>query len=209
MQDEALSVDTDKSLYRAGEPIRVRLTSSVPDAVAFVDVTSGPTLLTTRRVRLRNGVKEFTLPYLPSFQDEIAINASFPLPGDSSRDYPIAAARAVVYPADDDLEVDVRTDHREYRPGDEVKMDVGVRTPDGAGADSVLGVTAMDSAVLERQRTEEDFSGNPNERARFWSAFWWIGCPTPSSPVSNGRIWHASTYRSACRRTSTSSRRCC
>src|SRR5262245_18102638 len=71
----ATRVETDKTLYRAGEPIKTRLTSNSPEVNWIVDLMRGSRLLTTRAVRLNQGAAEITFPYNQEFGDELMIMA--------------------------------------------------------------------------------------------------------------------------------------
>ena len=77
-------VETDKTLYRAGEPIIASITSSLPDEKVIVDLIRNRMSFSSQRVRLRNGRGSVTFPYKPEFKDIITIAAYPAFPKDIS-----------------------------------------------------------------------------------------------------------------------------
>ena len=159
--DAALRVETDKTLYRAGEPVRVRVSSNRPGLTVFVDAASESRVVASAAVRLKGGRAEVTLPYNENFKDAVTVSAvSTDASGDGYNDY-TAAARTVVFPRNRELKLDVRTGRSVYRPGEEAEADFSVRDPDGRGVEGALGVVVFDKAVEERARTDAEFSAAP------------------------------------------------
>src|SRR4029453_11509112 len=111
------------------------ITSTISDTVAFVDIGNGPVVLRSIRVPLGDGAKSIVIPYEPGFRGEVGIVVSLPGIKGEYDDYPVAASRTVVFPSDDELRVDARADRKEYRPGDEARVDFSVRTSDGRYAE--------------------------------------------------------------------------
>ena len=69
-------------------------------------------------------------------------------------------SHTVLFPHDTSLKIDVHMSKTTYRPGEEARADLHVDTPDGDSAKSALGLTVVDKAVEERERTDEDLSSN-------------------------------------------------
>jgi hypothetical protein len=154
----AMRVETDKTLYRAGEQIKARLTSNSPRANWIVDLARGSRLLATRVVQLKDGRAEISFPYNQEFGDELMIVA-YPVFTDDYDSWNSAGVARVLYPRDRELKLDVKFDLASYRPGDEARADLRVLTPQGRGAESALGVVVFDKAIEERARTDQEFNG--------------------------------------------------
>jgi A-macroglobulin complement component/alpha-2-macroglobulin family protein/carboxypeptidase family protein/MG2 domain-containing protein/A-macroglobulin receptor/macroglobulin-like protein len=154
----AMRVETDKTLYRTGEPIKARLTSDSPRANWIVDLMRGSRLLATRAVQLKGGRAEISFPFEQEFGDELMIVA-YPAFSDGYETWNSAGVARVLYPRDRELKLDVKFDQASYRPGDEAGADLRVLTPQGRSVESALGVVIFDKAVEERSRTDQEFGG--------------------------------------------------
>lgn len=152
-----LRVETDRSLYRAGEPLKVSITGSEPELKLSVDVAREGSVISSQIVEMHDGRAQLLIPYNEEMRDEVTVLAySF-----SGRDPDNMAygARTVLFPRDRDLRLDVRMGQESYRPGEEAHASFSVRTPEGHAAESALGVIVFDRAVEERARTDEEFGG--------------------------------------------------
>jgi hypothetical protein len=154
----AMRVETDKTLYRAGETVKARLTSNSPRTNWIVDLMRGSRLLATRAVQLKETHAEITFPFNQEFSDELMIVA-YPAFIDDYDSYNSAGVARVLYPRDRELKLDVKFDQVSYRPGEEARADLRVLTPQGRAAESALGVVIFDKAIEERARTDQEFSG--------------------------------------------------
>jgi hypothetical protein len=153
--DDLRFVETDKAIYRTGEPIIASITSSVPDENVIVDLVRESNVITSQRLRLRNGRGSVTFPYTSDFKD-ILIVAAYPA---FAKDLGTVEAHAVLYPRNVELQVNVQTPQTTYRPGENAHVKLNVRGPEGRGAESALGVIVLDKAVEERFRTMQEFGG--------------------------------------------------
>jgi hypothetical protein len=154
----AMRVETDKTLYRAGEPIKARLTSNSPRANWIVDLMRGPRLLATRGVRLKDGRAEVAFPFDQEFGGELMILA-YPAFIDDYDAWNSAGVAKFLYPRDSELKLDLKFDQASYRPGAEARADLRVLTPQGRTVESALGVVVFDKAIEERARTDQEFRG--------------------------------------------------
>lgn len=153
-----MRVETDKALYRAGEPIKSRLISDSPHADWIVDLMRGYRLLATRAVQLKDGHAEITFPFNQEFSDGLMIVA-YPAFSEDHDNWGSAGVAKVLYPRDRELKLDVKFDQVSYRPGDEARADLRVLTPQGSAAESALGIVIFDKAIEERARTDQEFNG--------------------------------------------------
>ncbi|HEX8185101.1 MAG TPA: MG2 domain-containing protein, partial [Blastocatellia bacterium] len=150
-------VETDKLLYRPGEPIKVSVTSTVPEMVVAVDLAQEGKVIRSEMVRVSAGRAALVFPYDRQFDGVLSI-AAYSYGGlDTNRyTYPFDS-RAVMYPRDRDLKLDMQLNEASYRPGEEARVNFRVLAPDGNAASSTLGVVVFDKAVEERARTDQEF----------------------------------------------------
>ncbi|MBC8032194.1 MAG: carboxypeptidase regulatory-like domain-containing protein [Pyrinomonadaceae bacterium] len=153
-----IRVETDKVLYRRGDPIRVSVTASKPEMNMVVDVARESHIIESRTLSLHDGAATFTLAYRPEFQDELSISV-YSRTSEYSDYYHPFGSRTVLFPRNRDLNVELRLDHPAYKPGESATVDFRVFAPDGRPADSALGIVIFDQAVEERARTEREFGG--------------------------------------------------
>jgi hypothetical protein len=154
--DTAIRVETDKTIYNAGEPVRAEITSNVSDRTLVVDVLRDNAVISSRTVRLRGGRAELFIPYRKEFRDEMVV-AAYTLSDYGDDDRTERSARAVLFPHARALQFDVRLDRREYKPGDDARAEVRVRDASGREVESALGAVITDRAVEERERTDREF----------------------------------------------------
>ena len=156
-----IRVETDRTLYRAGDTLQARITANRPDLAVIVDVARDLQVVRSEIVRLTNGQALVTLPYNSDFRDRLTIAASAEEDTEQPRGsyYPgyVTGRRTVLYPRDRELKLDVRMGQDTYRPGEEGSADLTVRTPDGRAVESALGIVVLDKAVEERARTNQEF----------------------------------------------------
>lgn len=156
-----IRVETDKTLYRAGEPIAVELSSNYARAGIVVDASVDDRIVFSKTVRLSGGRASLVFPYSDEFRDAVRLSATSTEPNDEdaaddeSYSY---GTRTVVFPRDRELKLDVRMSQAKYRPGEDAVAQLAVRSADGRRAEGALGVVVFDKAVEERARTDEEFS---------------------------------------------------
>jgi hypothetical protein len=150
--EDEVRVETDKSLYRPGEPIVVSITSTVSNLRAVVDVGREAIVLSSQTVRLHDGQAQLTIPYRPEFKDRLTIAAYADFTDASG----MLSRRSVLYPRNHDLKIEAQPIAATYRPGDEATIGFRVRGAGGQTA-SALGLAIVDKAVDERFRTDGEF----------------------------------------------------
>jgi uncharacterized protein YfaS (alpha-2-macroglobulin family) len=157
--EKVVRIETDKTLYRAGEPILVELTAVGTDTVISVDLIKDRKIIRSKSVRPRNGRAFVVFPYSEEFKDKLTIAAYNRIESDSSYLEPLGS-RSVLYPEDQNLKLDLQTGRSTYRPGEEVRAKFQVRSSNGQELESALGVVVFDRAVEERSRTDQEFAGH-------------------------------------------------
>ena len=163
---ETVRVETDKALYRAGEPFTAFVTSTVPDQTVVIDVVRDSSVIRSQRVKLRDGRGSAVFPYRPDFNDRLTIVAY----GDSAYWGHDINSDTILYPRPQELDVKVRPSQTTYQPGEDAQVNLSVRSPEGLFAESALGVVVFDKAVEERFRTAQEFgSSSPGINASLQS----------------------------------------
>ncbi|HKS28109.1 MAG TPA: MG2 domain-containing protein [Pyrinomonadaceae bacterium] len=157
--DAEVRVETDRAVYRPGEPVRAFITSNRENAVVFVDVTSEGKVIRSEGVRLEAGRGSITFPYAKDFDGKLSVVASFyEKPENRYSDGEVSGRRVILYPRDRELKLDVKLGQATYRPGEEAEAALSARASDGRSLESVFGVVIFDKAVEERARTDREFS---------------------------------------------------
>lgn len=172
LRDEpSLRVATDKTIYRAGEPIEVTLTSSERDASALLEVSRDSVVLHSEVVRVRGGRATVTLPWGKELTDRLMLTAYYD--SNSEDDDFVMGRRTILFPRNRELRLGLQSNHKEYRPGEDAQFTFRVRDPEGRSAASALGVVVFDKAVEERARTDQEFG----DRGRYSSdeLLRWLG----------------------------------
>lgn len=155
---KTVRVETDKTLYRPGEGFTALVTSNVSEETVFVDVLRDSSVIRSQRVKLQDGRGSAFFAYRPEFKDQLTIFAY----GDSSNREREIAARSILYPYPQELDVKMRTSQDSYQPGEEASVNLSVHSPEGQLAESALGVVIFDKAVEERFRTAQEFGSRPS-----------------------------------------------
>jgi uncharacterized protein YfaS (alpha-2-macroglobulin family) len=155
---DQLRMETDKSLYRPGDPILLAISSSVSDLTAVVDITREASVLSSQRVHLHGGRASITIPYKSEFKDKLTIAAY----ADFAEAQSMISTRTILFPRDQDLKVEAHAGAKNYRPGDEARFDLRIRGPRGEPAEAALGLVIVDKAVDERYRTDQEFGSRAN-----------------------------------------------
>ncbi|MBI1749221.1 MAG: carboxypeptidase regulatory-like domain-containing protein [Acidobacteria bacterium] len=168
-----IRVETNKALYRAGEPVEVRLAAREPRLGVVVDLVREGEVVASQTARLRQGRAFLVFPPNEKFEDNIivATYALGPSPSDEDDDRQAIGSRTVLFHRDRELKLNVRLAQSTYRPGEDVRADFRVRAPGGGAVESALGVAVVDKAVEERARTDREFGarfGFFNGFGDFW-----------------------------------------
>ncbi len=137
-----LTIHSDRTLYRPGEPIVVEIHSAVPDQAVMLETYADYHLVAARAVTLRGNDARVTLPFLPAYQREVSVLAST-----GSAESAVRAERDVLYPSAAGVKLDVRLSKAVYAPGKDAAADIRVTDLAGKPVESALGVVITDKAV--------------------------------------------------------------
>jgi hypothetical protein len=157
-----IRIDTDKNLYKPGESIEVQLFSPGRELSAVVEATQNSEVIASRTVRIRHGHAAVEFAGSDKFQGVVNIVAyAFEVgPEANDRMEAIVGDRAVLFPKDRELKIDLKLSKPVYRPGEEATGQVRVSGADGKAKKSALGFMVVDQAVAEREQTDRDFGGS-------------------------------------------------
>lgn len=182
-----IRLETDKSLYRAGESIKATITASEARMKLIVGVWKGEAELRSQAVELHDGQVRLTIPYSADFDAGVTLLAYAAPDAESGYYYRVpAAARKVIYPRERDLRLNVELSQPSYKPGDDAHADFSVRAPGGQPVESALGVVVFDKAVEERARTDREFGSNYG----FYGAYYYLsGYTGEVSGISQGDLF--------------------
>lgn len=151
-----LRVETDKTIYREGEPVNVEFTSDAERLSGIADVSVGGRVVYSKPVRLSGGRASLVIPYSSEFRDAVNISVtSADFYGEDEDEFG-EGSRTVVFPRDRELKLDVRMSQAKYQPGDDAVAQLALRTATGRRAEGALGVVVFDKAVEERARADEE-----------------------------------------------------
>jgi len=152
-EPSALRWQSGRTLYRAGEPVTLRLTSPADrpaEEYMVIYAVAGDQRVASRVAHLVNHRAEVTFPYQADFRRTVV----FATATDD-------AAKTVVFPDGADLALRIRPDRRTYRPGESARMSFDVTSLDAKPVAAAIGVAIVDAAVLEHARTDTEFGQRP------------------------------------------------
>jgi hypothetical protein len=152
-----LRVTTPQTLYRPGESLAVSLESNSPVREVIVSISTPAGLVSSKVVPLVRETADVAFDYDARLRGEVEISAFSLTRTDEDDAQALSAATHVIYPAAQDLQVRLNMARTTYRPGETASADFKVRSPQGAGIESALGILVFDRAMAERVRSDEEF----------------------------------------------------
>ncbi|MBP6005020.1 MAG: carboxypeptidase regulatory-like domain-containing protein [Pyrinomonadaceae bacterium] len=162
---DAIRIETDKSIYKPGETMKVTVVSTTKTGPVYLDVVDGLSVIDSRFAVLKEGKARIQLPYNEAYKGQLTI-AAFT---EEESDEVVKASRGVIFPARTGIEVNASFDKATYKPGEDATVKYSVGDSIGRALKSALGVVILDKAVEERARTDADFGG-------MWSNYsGWLG----------------------------------
>jgi len=153
--EAAIRLETDKAIYKPGETVLVKASSTLKSGPLYVDVVSGWSVVDSRFAEIKDGRAELRIPYSEAFKGELKIVAF----AEDEDDDVVSTTRGIIFPARQGLNIDAAFDKAIYKPGEDATVIYGVFDLVGKAVESALGITIVDRAVEERARTDSDFGG--------------------------------------------------
>jgi hypothetical protein len=154
--DDAIKIETEKTIFKPGESVKVKIFSTQKDALVYLDVAQNRRVLDSYFVRLKNGQGELKIPYNRNFKGDLLLAAYT----DEKNDYyddSMRTSRGIIFPSSPNLKLDAKFSADTYKPNEEAKINFAVLDAAGKKVESVLGIVIFDKAIEERARTDAEF----------------------------------------------------
>src|SRR5579862_4484746 len=152
--DEQILLRTDRAMYRAGDPIQLKVFSTKLSGAAYVDIVKEGQTVLTRDLDLENGQAELLLTAPPNLAGTVDINAY--LFGRDAR--PVGDHRLIFVQPAEDLKIETVADAAVYKPGGEAQIRFRVTDSHGAGIHAALGLQVVDEAVFALAEKQPGFA---------------------------------------------------
>src|SRR6185369_12673287 len=77
-ETEGLKIETEKTIFKPGESVKIKFLSSRNDALVYLDIVKDWSVIESRFVKLDgSGRGEIKIPYNPNFKGELTVSAYF------------------------------------------------------------------------------------------------------------------------------------
>ena len=152
--DEQVLLRAEKTVYRTGDLIRLRILTTKKHGTVYVDaVKDGQTIL-TRDLEINEGEADLTLAAGAELAGTVDVNAY--LIGQNAQ--PVADHRLLFVQPADELKVEAVADRPVYRPGDDSHIRFRITDKNGQGVRAALGLQIVDEAVFALAEKKPGFA---------------------------------------------------
>jgi len=142
--DARVLVRTDKSLLKVGDSLVLDVITAGAVSDAYVDVTKENQTIAVATVELDDGIGRHRLDIDPSMAGTLAVSAYvLSERGEYTRD-----TRVVFVESASDLDIDVKLDADQYKPGEKATIDFKVTGKGGQPVQAAMGIHIVDEAVF-------------------------------------------------------------
>jgi hypothetical protein len=158
--DDTIEVIPDSSHYRPGDTAELLIKSPYEKTLALITVER-ESVLTTRMIEIEGSMHTFQLPvtseHIPNVYVSVILvqgrSDTVPEEGRTGSDlgkpsFKLGYCQLNVDPSEKKLAVEAQTDQETYQPGENVKLDFRVLSPDGKGVPAEVSVAVVDVGVL-------------------------------------------------------------
>jgi len=152
-QDQIL-LRTERAVYRAGDPIRLKVFSTQKRGTAYVDVVKNGQTILTRDLDLENGQALLNLSATLEMAGTLDFSAY--LFGRDAR--PLGDHRLVFVQPSDELKIETMANASVYKPGEEARIRFRVTNTKGQGVSAALGLQVVDEAVFALAEKQPGFA---------------------------------------------------
>ena len=140
---DGVLVRTDKSLYRVGETVKVRVIATDTSGRLFLDVLKDGQTAKTEALDLVDGMAGLDLDLDGSLVGDLVIEAYL-----VTADATIVRDKKLIFVKDaNGLAITITPDQESYKPGQPATLDFQVTDASGASTQAALGVQIVDEAV--------------------------------------------------------------
>ena len=114
-----MKIETEKTIFKPGESVKIKLLSTKTDALVYVDVVQNWSVIESRFVKLdESGKGEIKIPYNPGFKGELTVSAY--IDSDQQERYYnyydlIKDSRGIIFPEQQNLRLDAQFSQIEDR----------------------------------------------------------------------------------------------
>jgi CRISPR/Cas system CMR-associated protein Cmr5 small subunit len=148
-------VRADKTVYLPGEPIDLKIFSSVNAGAVFVDVFKDSSVVHSKRIKIEDGRGNLLIPFRPDFKGELTIATYFYTVDDEGDGSYVSDSKTVIYPSAAKLDLNLKSLKTVYRPNEEARLSFSAQNDEKKPRETALGVLVLDKAIEERARAEQ------------------------------------------------------
>ena len=154
MGEDQVLLRTERAVYRAGEPIDLKVFSTLRRGTAFVDVVKDGQTVLTRDLDIESGQAELSLTATPEMAGTLDFNAY--IFGHDAR--PIGDHRLIFVQPADELKIETTADAQAYKPGEDARIRFRVTNSRGNGVSAAIGLQIVDEAVFALAEKQPGFA---------------------------------------------------
>jgi uncharacterized protein YfaS (alpha-2-macroglobulin family) len=154
MGEDQVLLRTERAVYRAGEPIDLKVFSTLRRGPAYVDIVKDGQTILTRDLDIENGQAELSLTASPEMAGTLDFNAY--IFGRDAR--PIGDHRLIFVQPADELKIETTADAQVYKPGDDARIRFRVTNSRGQGVSAAIGLQIVDEAVFALAEKQPGFA---------------------------------------------------
>jgi uncharacterized protein YfaS (alpha-2-macroglobulin family) len=152
-QDQVL-LRLERAVYRAGEPIRLKIFSTRRRGTVYVDIVKEGQTVLTRDLDVENGMAELDLTASPDLAGTVDLSAyQF-----SQNAVPVGDHRLIFVQPAEELKIETVADSLVYRPGQDARIRFRVTNAHGEGVRAALGLQVVDEAVFALAEKQPGFA---------------------------------------------------
>jgi hypothetical protein len=157
--EPSIEIETDKIIYKPGEPLKITVRSSEQNASFFLDVVRDGETIRAEKVKLKRGRAEIRLPYSADLRDALTVAAYAEMPDEDGDLKMFVGQQEVIFPRRKNLQIEAKPNAEILKPGEEASIEFLAAKSDGGREETALGVVVLDKAIEERARTDAEFGG--------------------------------------------------
>lgn len=152
--DDQILLRPERAIYRAGDPIHLKIFSTRSRGAAYVDVVKDGQTVLTRDLELENGQADLPLIAGP----ELAGTVDFSVYQFGRNAEPVGDHRMIFVQPADELKIEAAPGLAVYRPGEDARVRFRVTNARGQGVHAALGLQVVDEAVFALAEKQPGFA---------------------------------------------------
>lgn len=149
-QGHRIDLVSDKPRYAPGDRAKILVRNPYPAATAILTLEQGG-LVTHRSIAIEGGAEVIEVPITKSHAPRIHATVTLiprKVTGADRADWKVGVLRLPVSLEDAELDVAVKTDRDQYKPGQEVTLDVDVKNGGRGVAGAEVAIAVVDEGIL-------------------------------------------------------------